>query len=222
MQVVFVLEPYYTNEEVFQPPFEIKRTGWGEFDVDIKLVFRHRSMRTLSLRHYLRLVEYAGSDQTPIYTNHMESENYDEIVISRPSAKIKALFRDESDARNDHISGVSSKSSRSTVRATKAIPPSTLSLTTSSSGLVNVDSVDPDTWIDVEVAEQDQHAARRITQLTNILRGQKKVLAEIHRVKDLLLKNHQEIRTLLALIETRPSNALKKTVVFASNGPHRE
>lgn len=70
-------------------------------------------MRALTLRHYLRLVEYDGPDQTPIYTSRMQSESYDEIVISRPSAKIKALFREETASPTRVYSTIQNRSKNS-------------------------------------------------------------------------------------------------------------
>ncbi|XP_022667733.1 YEATS domain-containing protein 4-like isoform X1 [Varroa destructor] len=192
-KVIFILEPYYANEEVFQPPFEVKRTGWGEFDIDIKVIFRHRSMRALTLRHYLRLVEYDGPDQTPIYTSRMQSESYDEIVISRPSAKIKALFREETASPTRVYSTIQNRTGNYTNETTDS----------SIADLVRQQQQMQQHSKATEDAILDQHAARRVIQLTNILKGKKKVLAEIHRVKHQLLKNHQEIRALLSIVDAQ-------------------
>lgn len=88
--MVFVLDPYYAKKEVTEPPYEVQHTGWGEFDLEIKIVFRIRAMRTLTLNHYLRLVEYINHDTDNfIYANSVRSEHYDEIVFTRPPEKLR-------------------------------------------------------------------------------------------------------------------------------------
>lgn len=84
-----MLDPYYAKKEVSEPPYEVSHTGWGEFDLEIKIVFRIRAMRTLTLNHYLRLVEYIPDTGDFIYTNSVRSEHYDEIVFSRPPEKLR-------------------------------------------------------------------------------------------------------------------------------------
>lgn len=100
-----MLDPYYARKEVTEPPYEVQHTGWGEFDLEIKIVFRIRAMRTLTLHHYLRLVEYINHDTEDfIYTNSVRSEHYDEIVFTRPPEKLRMAL-EFSQNRIKHASG---------------------------------------------------------------------------------------------------------------------
>jgi len=62
---------------VEQFPFEVTETGWGEFDIQIKLTFQDTAEKPIVLYHHLRL--YATQD-TVTKGNAIISEYYDEIV----------------------------------------------------------------------------------------------------------------------------------------------
>ncbi|XP_003746643.1 YEATS domain-containing protein 4 [Galendromus occidentalis] len=86
-KVIFVLEPHYRSVTLTKPPFVVKRTGWGEFTVQIK-VYMTFSSRAQTLSHWLRLVEYADkNDETSEYryVPSVRYEEYDEIVIEDPT-----------------------------------------------------------------------------------------------------------------------------------------
>ena len=36
-------------------PFEIQRTGWGEFDIGMRIYFNDPAERTVEIKHFLKL-----------------------------------------------------------------------------------------------------------------------------------------------------------------------
>eukprot|EP01138_Halocafeteria_seosinensis_P004895 gb/GECG01005006.1/.p1 GENE.gb/GECG01005006.1/~~gb/GECG01005006.1/.p1 ORF type:complete len:337 (+),score=60.51 gb/GECG01005006.1/:1-1011(+) len=79
--VVFKLHPSFANpdREVTSPPFELNETGWGEFDLHIKIFFHDLNAKPITRKHTLRLYHNGGqiSKEAPVV-----SENYDEIVFN--------------------------------------------------------------------------------------------------------------------------------------------
>jgi len=68
---------------VEDPPFEITETGWGEFDIGIRIYFVDQAEKPVDLVHSLRLYH---ADNTPLSTKKpVVSEVYDEIVFNEPS-----------------------------------------------------------------------------------------------------------------------------------------
>jgi len=62
-----------------QHPFEVNETGWGEFQIQIKIIFQDPSQRPLTINHHLRL--YPPDDAGQLKTSKpVLSEFYDEIV----------------------------------------------------------------------------------------------------------------------------------------------
>lgn len=65
--------------DVDQHPFEVNETGWGEFQIQIKIIFQDPSQRPLTINHHLRL--YPPDDAGQLKTSKpVLSEFYDEIV----------------------------------------------------------------------------------------------------------------------------------------------
>lgn len=66
-------------------PFEISETGWGEFQIQIKIFFNETGIeRPVILTHNLRLYE-SGEDLEAQIKNGCKpvlAEHYDEVVIS--------------------------------------------------------------------------------------------------------------------------------------------
>jgi len=56
---------------ITKPPYEVRETGWGEFDVEIKIFFADNVERTITLFHPLNFQQ--------------ASEWYDELVFVNPS-----------------------------------------------------------------------------------------------------------------------------------------
>jgi len=60
-------------------PFEVQETGWGEFQIQIRIAFQDAGQRPVVLQHALRLhpPEDAGQLKT---SRPVLSEFYDELV----------------------------------------------------------------------------------------------------------------------------------------------
>mmetsp|Transcript_17531 Transcript_17531/g.26085 ORF Transcript_17531/g.26085 Transcript_17531/m.26085 type:complete len:250 (-) Transcript_17531:108-857(-) len=94
-KVVFNLHSSFAKPKrvVDKAPFSLEETGWGEFEIGIRLFFVDPQEKPLDLFHFLRLYPTNGKTQT---TKHpIISEQYDEIVFRDPSSQLHAqLFRD--------------------------------------------------------------------------------------------------------------------------------
>ncbi|XP_003739837.1 YEATS domain-containing protein 4 [Galendromus occidentalis] len=180
-KVVFVLDPYYAKKEVTEPPYEVQHTGWGEFDLEIKIVFRIRAMRTLTLNHYLRLVEYINHDTGDfIYTNSVRSEHYDEIIFSRPPEKLR-LALEVSQDRNDRAMqsrqlGVQSNASEGDGEVRRKL-------------------------------RDDEHTLKRALSLQSIRSARQKVRREIELLKHVICRRQDEILRLTNRIQTHENGA---------------
>ncbi|CAG8613352.1 10591_t:CDS:2 [Diversispora eburnea] len=93
-KVTFKLHETYSNpvRVVEQQPFEITETGWGEFELSIKLQFVEPSEKHVTLYHNLRLHPYEedGSISTVNKNKPVQSFQYDELVFTDPS---EALYQ---------------------------------------------------------------------------------------------------------------------------------
>jgi YEATS domain-containing protein 4 len=64
--------------EMTAPPFEVSETGWGEFEIGIKIYLRDPAAEPISLVHMLRLYPLGPpSTERPVI-----SETYDEVVFN--------------------------------------------------------------------------------------------------------------------------------------------
>ena len=103
---------------VFKPPYEVSETGWGEFEVQIKIHFTDPQERPVTLYHVLKLFHTPGSTTTGSAAAGLPpgaaaaapgdgstttsavvqgkktvvSECYDEIVFQEPTQYIHALL----------------------------------------------------------------------------------------------------------------------------------
>ncbi|KAG0237039.1 NuA4 histone H4 acetyltransferase complex and the SWR1 complex subunit [Actinomortierella wolfii] len=88
-KVSFKLHDTYENPNrvVEKPPFEVTETGWGEFDIIIKIHFQPASgEKPLTLYHHLKLHPYEedGTIAPSPKQRPVSSFNYDEIVFNEP------------------------------------------------------------------------------------------------------------------------------------------
>ncbi|RKO91430.1 yeats family-domain-containing protein, partial [Blyttiomyces helicus] len=69
------------------PPFEVTETGWGEFEITIKIFFHDAGERAITVYHPLQLYpkDDAGNTQSK---RAIVSENYDEIVFNEPTEEM--------------------------------------------------------------------------------------------------------------------------------------
>jgi YEATS domain-containing protein 4 len=85
-KVQFKLHESYPNSVrvLNKPPFEVQETGWGEFEIQIKLFFVDPNEKPLTLSHILKLFQ---SDTAIVMgKKNLVSEQYDEIVFNDPTA----------------------------------------------------------------------------------------------------------------------------------------
>ncbi|RUS25182.1 putative histone acetyltransferase subunit [Jimgerdemannia flammicorona] len=89
-KVQFRLHETYSNplRTIEQPPFEVNETGWGEFEINIKIYFHPLAgEKPVQVYHHLRLHPYEddGSGQPWPKNRPVVSYNYDEIVFNEPT-----------------------------------------------------------------------------------------------------------------------------------------
>ncbi|KAI9754858.1 MAG: NuA4 histone H4 acetyltransferase complex and the SWR1 complex subunit [Chaenotheca gracillima] len=87
-KVQFKLHETYTNpvRTIETPPFEVTETGWGEFELSIKLFFiPESSEKPQTLWHTLKLHPW-GPDAETIKAERRPiiSQNYEEIIFNEP------------------------------------------------------------------------------------------------------------------------------------------
>ncbi|XP_015783472.1 YEATS domain-containing protein 4-like [Tetranychus urticae] len=93
-KVHFKLHESYTNPNriVTKPPFEVTETGWGEFEVSIKLYFMDPNERPITIYHILKLFETDPISKQINIKKYIISEFYDEIIFQDPSAMMQQLL----------------------------------------------------------------------------------------------------------------------------------
>ncbi|KAJ6645674.1 YEATS domain-containing protein 4 [Pseudolycoriella hygida] len=90
-KVHFKLHESYANPNriVSKPPYEVTETGWGEFEVVIKLHFHDPTERPVTLYHILKLFQSPIVDGTSgdggDGKKGLVSESYEEIVFQEPT-----------------------------------------------------------------------------------------------------------------------------------------
>ncbi|KAK0416287.1 hypothetical protein QR680_012399 [Steinernema hermaphroditum] len=94
-KVQFKLHDSYDNHTrvVEQPPFEITETGWGEFEVQLRIYFIDPNEKAVTTFHYLRLFEQPTTTKSG-YT--VINDYYDEIVFREPTLTMYKILSDES------------------------------------------------------------------------------------------------------------------------------
>ncbi|KAE8349671.1 yeats family-domain-containing protein [Aspergillus coremiiformis] len=95
-KVQFKLHETYAQNvrTIEQPPFEVTETGWGEFEIQIKLYFVPESMeKPQTLWHSLKLHPY-GPDAEAMKErrDQVVSQNYEEIVFNEPVEQFHDLL----------------------------------------------------------------------------------------------------------------------------------
>ncbi|KAI0797126.1 yeats family protein [Abortiporus biennis] len=95
-RVTFKLHDTYSNpnRSIDKPPFEVSETGWGEFEVQIRITFVPESgEKAITIYHHLKLHPWMPVGTDPIETPSLEqaakmgpvhSWQYDEIIFHDP------------------------------------------------------------------------------------------------------------------------------------------
>ncbi|XP_053203676.1 YEATS domain-containing protein 4-like [Panonychus citri] len=93
-KVHFKLHESYANPNriISKPPFEVTETGWGEFEVAIKLYFMDPNERPITIYHMLKLFETDPISKAINIKKYIVSEFYDEIILQDPSAMMQQLL----------------------------------------------------------------------------------------------------------------------------------
>lgn len=91
-KVHFKLHESYANANrvLTKPPYEVTETGWGEFEVVIKLHFHDPTERPVTLYHILKLFQSPivdGGEAVSAQNSKkgLVSESYEEIVFQEPT-----------------------------------------------------------------------------------------------------------------------------------------
>ena len=78
------------------PPYEIEETGWGEFEIIIKIHFVDPNERAVTIYHQLKLFDHdPNNPQGPPKidkTKTIVAEHYDEIVFQDPSLMMAQIL----------------------------------------------------------------------------------------------------------------------------------
>ncbi|CAO3621257.1 unnamed protein product [Cunninghamella blakesleeana] len=97
-KVVFKLHETYPNplRSIEQPPFELTETGWGEFEIMIKIHFQPiTSEKAVTLYHHLRLHPYEDdlNGQSWPKDKPVTSLIYDELVFNEPTEAFREVLQ---------------------------------------------------------------------------------------------------------------------------------
>lgn len=92
-KVVFYLHQSFAEpiRVVTSPPFQVTETGWGSFDIQMKVYF-HPALGLPGPLHLTHLLKLFHDTQGVPPERPVVSEHYDEIVFNNPSEEVKAIF----------------------------------------------------------------------------------------------------------------------------------
>lgn len=84
-----------TRAAVEEPPFEISETGWGEFEILVRIYFADPDEKPIDMKHYLKLYPDNTLDIRQIrppdhFKQHcVVQETHDEIIFHKPTDKMR-------------------------------------------------------------------------------------------------------------------------------------
>ncbi|KAM7536989.1 hypothetical protein Aperf_G00000069295 [Anoplocephala perfoliata] len=87
-RVQFKLHESYSNpiRTVTKPPFEVTETGWGEFDIVMKVFFIDPSTKPLTINHLIKL--FHCDHEIMMGQKSLVREIYDEMVFVDPTVEL--------------------------------------------------------------------------------------------------------------------------------------
>ncbi|XP_028140538.1 YEATS domain-containing protein 4 [Diabrotica virgifera virgifera] len=94
-KVQFKLHESYANQNriVVKPPYELSETGWGEFEIVIKIYFHDPNERPVTMYHILKLFHSGNTQDIGIeQSKGLVSESYDEIIFQDPTQLMHHLL----------------------------------------------------------------------------------------------------------------------------------
>lgn len=91
-KIHFKLHESYSspNRVVTKPPYEVTETGWGEFEIVIKIYFHDPNERPVTLYHILKL--FQSETNIMLGKKNLVSEFYDEMIFHDPSPMMQQLL----------------------------------------------------------------------------------------------------------------------------------
>ncbi|KAL3861614.1 hypothetical protein ACJMK2_007639 [Sinanodonta woodiana] len=91
-KVNFKLHESYPNQNrvITKPPYEVTETGWGEFEVVIKIYFCDPNERPVTLYHLLKL--FQSETDIMLGKKSLVAESYDELVFNDPTVMMHQLL----------------------------------------------------------------------------------------------------------------------------------
>uniref|UniRef100_A0A0N8CBQ0 YEATS domain-containing protein 4 n=1 Tax=Daphnia magna TaxID=35525 RepID=A0A0N8CBQ0_9CRUS len=91
-KINFKLHDSYANQNrvLTKPPYEVTETGWGEFEIVIKIYFQDPNERPVTLYHILKL--FQNSPEIVVGKKPVVSEFYEEIVFQEPTVMMHQLL----------------------------------------------------------------------------------------------------------------------------------
>ncbi|KZF21738.1 yeats-domain-containing protein [Xylona heveae TC161] len=124
-KVQFKLHETYANalRTVEGPPFEVSETGWGEFEIQIKLHFVPESNeKPQTLWHALKLHPYGpNAEQEKESRTPIISQNYEEVVFNEPVEQFYDILTGNGGASSAQQGGTKGKGgSKSSKQASAA------------------------------------------------------------------------------------------------------
>ncbi|KAJ0180765.1 hypothetical protein K1T71_004169 [Dendrolimus kikuchii] len=94
-KIHFKLHESYANPNriITKPPYELMETGWGEFEIVIKIYFHDPNERPVTLYHILKLFQSPVTEGAPPTVGRaLVSESYEEIVFQEPTQLMQHLL----------------------------------------------------------------------------------------------------------------------------------
>jgi YEATS domain-containing protein 4 len=74
-------------------PFEVSESGWGEFEINIKVFFMDPTEKPVDFYHILKLYPTPGTDPKLLDPKKpVVSEHYDEIIFNAPHEEFYNLM----------------------------------------------------------------------------------------------------------------------------------
>ncbi|PVD36991.1 hypothetical protein C0Q70_03984 [Pomacea canaliculata] len=91
-KVHFKLHDSYPNPNrvVVKPPYEVTETGWGEFEIIIKIYFNDPNERPVTIYHLLKL--FQSETDIMLGKKSLVAEFYDELVFQDPTSMLQQML----------------------------------------------------------------------------------------------------------------------------------
>lgn len=109
-KVIFKLHESFSNplRVIQSPPFEINEVGWGEFEIQIRIVFKDLLLKPITLFHMLRLYPDSEASQKEVLAERIERITFE--TSSAISAMPPSLVDSEA-AEYDRLKSILSEGS---------------------------------------------------------------------------------------------------------------